>query len=226
MCRSRLSQLVLGGAAFLTLGCGGSRVDELSTQLANGDVQVRRAAARSLKELSGDKVRAIPALTDAASQDDDLEVRRLSIQALGEIGPPAEASISVLLQTLEDSPEAVQVAAALAIARIAPERESYQPVLIRAMRAGNGGVLMAVGRLGEDAKWAVPTLVELLTHELVQIRSLAAHTLGQIGPAAKDAAPALERMSRDSDPAVREVALQALESVRTAQSNSEQEIHK
>jgi len=222
MYRSVLCGLTLGGLLLTTIGCGGDPIDKLIAQLGDSDVQVRRAAARSLRELEDDRLRAIPALTDSVVEDVNDEVRRLSIQVLGEIGPPANASLPILSRALEDSQESVRIAAALAIARIAPDSESYRPILIRAMRAGNGGTLLAVGKMGADARWAVPTLVDLLSHELVQIRSLAAHTLGQIGPAASDAAPALERMSRDRDPAVREVALEALEHVRAAQKGFEQ----
>lgn len=222
MCRSVMRWVALCGLSLLTVGCGSDRIDALSAQLADGDVQVRRAAARSLQELPGDKVRAIPALARAAAGDEDLEVRRLSIQALGGMGPAAESNLPALTEMLEDSQEAIQIAAALAIARIDADGDSHRPVLIRAMRAGKGGVLLAIGNMGADARWAVPTLVELLSHELVQIRSLAAHTLGKIGPAAIDATPKLERMARDGDPAVRSVALEALERNRSAQVGSEQ----
>jgi HEAT repeat protein len=219
--RSSLCQFVLGGAALLTLGCSSSRVDELAAELRDGNVQARRAAALSLKELSSEKSNAIPSLVNAANGDDDMEVRRLSLQALATMGPRAQECLPRLTPLLEDSEESVRIATALAIARIDPDSESCRPVLIRAMRAGNGGILLAVGKLGADAKWAVPALVELLSHDLVQLRSLAAHTLGQIGPAAGDAVPALERMSHNRDPAVREVALEALEHLRSAQTNAE-----
>ena len=98
----------------------------------------------------------------------------------------------------------VRVRAALAIQKIDPKNVSFVPVLAGAMRSGDGRVLLAVGAMGAEAAWAVPTLVGLLSHESAQMRALAAQTLGRIGPAASEAKAALQRTLRDSNVAVQD----------------------
>ena len=54
---------------------------------------------------------------------------------------------------------------------------------------------MALGKMGGEAKSAVPELVKLLRHDI--IRPFAASALGQIGPNAKEAVPQLLEILRD-----------------------------
>ncbi len=104
----------------------------------------------------------------------------------------------------------------MAIQKIDPNERDFVPVLIAAMRGGDGRVMLAVGALGKDGAWAVPTLVELLSHQTPQVRALAAQTLGRIGPAAAAAKAALERAAHDQNPAVQQAAMEALERVQAA----------
>jgi HEAT repeat protein len=69
---------------------------------------------------------------------------------------------------------------------------------------------LAIGTIGADAVWAVPTLVGLLSHATPQVRALAARTLGRIGPAAKEAKSALEAARRDPNVAVQNAAKDAV----------------
>ena len=78
------------------------------------------------------------------------------------------------------------------------------------MREGDGRTLLAIGAMGADAAWAVPTLVGLLSHSAPQVRALAARTLGRIGPAAIESKTTLEAAQRDSNPAVKSAAKDAL----------------
>ena len=67
--------------------------------------------------------------------------------------------------------------------------------------------------MGEQAAWAVPTLIGLLSHEQAKVRALAAHTLGRIGPAASDAKAPLQRLLRDPNAAVQGAAHDALDRI-------------
>ena len=93
-----------------------------------------------------------------ALEDSDLEVRELAAESLGQIGSEAKSGLPALEQALNDPQPSVRHTAALAIQKIDPQATSYQPVLIEALRAGDGPVFLEVGRMGADAKWAVPTL--------------------------------------------------------------------
>jgi HEAT repeat protein len=72
---------------------------------------------------------------------------------------------------------------------------------------------LLLGRMGAEARVAVPTLLELLHEEYAQNRKLAAWTLGHIGQGAVDAIPALLVAVRDSDEGVRQMACEALEKI-------------
>jgi HEAT repeat protein len=195
----------------LFLGCGGDPTAELIAQLDDADAAVRRAAVRELAAIQVGDPRIETALARGVA-DDDPEVRRLSIDALAERGPAARPALPALTAALDDPEPPLHTRAALAIVRIDPTSVKARDALIAAMRAADGRTLLAVGALGEDAAWAVPTLVELLTHELPAVRTLAAKTLGRIGPIAlTTAAPALQRAANDPHPAVQAAANAALE---------------
>ena len=72
---------------------------------------------------------------------------------------------------------------------------------------------LLLGRMGQEAKEAVPTLLELLQDESIQNRKLAAWTLGHIGQGAVEAIPALLVAVRDSNEGVRTLAREALEKI-------------
>ena len=71
----------------------------------------------------------------------------------------------------------------------------------------------ALGRLGAEAKQAVPALIELLEHWDGMTRGAAAGALGAIGPDAGDAIPALERALIDPDNVVKMCAASALRDI-------------
>jgi HEAT repeat protein len=169
-------------------------------------------AARALSECEATDQRVVAALAKGIA-DSDTEVRRLSIDALGQIGAAAHSSLPTLKAALADDDEKLRVRAALAIQRIAPEDLSFVPVLVKAMRAGDGRLLLAVGAMGPEAKWAMPTLIGLLSHESPPMRALAAQTLGRIGPGADDARAALQQALRDPNAAVQAAARAALERI-------------
>ncbi|HEY2759597.1 MAG TPA: HEAT repeat domain-containing protein [Pirellulales bacterium] len=194
------------------VGCGADPDGQSIAQLQSADVEARRAAARALAQNGHSENRVIVALTKAAA-DRDAEVKSLAIGALGRIGKSAASSLPALTANLQDPQPAVRLSAALAIQKIEPKSSAFVPVLIGAMRAGDGHVLLDVGAMGKDGAWAVPTLIELLAHPLPQVRALAAQTLGRIGPPAAAAKPALQRATHDSNPAVGQAAHRAIERI-------------
>ncbi len=211
------TRLLSVALCLATIGCGNS-VDDLIAQLGDKDVETRRAAVRALTSHTLVDQRIITAF-EKATADSDAEVRRLSINALGNRGPSAKSSLPALKTALADEDPRVRVRAALAICKIAPDDRSFVPVLVSAVRGGDGRLLQEVGTLGEDAAWAVPTVIELLSHESAPMRALAAQTLGRIGDSTGEVKSALERASRDANAAVQSAAKYALRRLR-ARSNS------
>jgi HEAT repeat protein len=209
---SRICRVACAGVCLAIIGCGSS-VDDHIAQLGDKDVETRRAAIRALRSYTIEDKRMIAAFSHATA-DSDAEVQRLAIDALGNRGLSAEPSVPALKAALADDDPRIRVRAALAICRIAPSDEVYVPVLTSAMRDGDGRLLQEVGMLGKDAAWAVPTLVELLTHESAPMRALAAQTLGQIGVSHAGVEAALDRASRDSNVAVQSAARFAIRQIR------------
>jgi HEAT repeat protein len=72
---------------------------------------------------------------------------------------------------------------------------------------------LLLGRVGPEAREAVPTLLELLQDASVQNRKLAAWTLGSIGQGAVEAIPALLVAVQDTNQGVRQMAREALEKI-------------
>jgi HEAT repeat protein len=75
---------------------------------------------------------------------------------------------------------------------------------------------LLLGRMGAEARAAVPTLLELLQDESIQNRKLAAWTLGYIGQGAVEAIPALLVAVRDTDEGAQKFAREALEKIRSS----------
>jgi len=68
----------------------------------------------------------------------------------------------------------------------------------------------ALGKLGTEAKAAVPALIASLKDENMFVRRYSAQSLGKIGPAAKSAVPALTKSLEDMRKEVAEAATEAL----------------
>jgi HEAT repeat protein len=209
---SRKCRLACAGLCLTIIGCGSS-VDDRIAQLGDKDVETRRAAVRALQSYTMADNRIIAAFAQATA-DNDAEVQRLSIDALGNRGLAAMSSLPALRSALTDDDSRVRVRAALAICRIAPDDAAFVPVLTSAMRDGDGRLLQEVGTLGEDAAWAVPTVIELLSHQSAPMRALAAQTLGRIGVTEGGVEATLGRASRDSNVAVQAAAKDAMRRIR------------
>jgi HEAT repeat protein len=194
-------------------GCAEDPMPTLLGQAASANAEERADAVRSLGELGAGAETAVPALINA-TRDEDRDVRRAACRSLGEIGDFREAALSALLARLEDEEFPVQLAAAFALLKLDPQGRAYVPALTRAMRRGEGGTIVAVGRLGRQAEWAVPTLVDLLRDRRPGVRRLAAEALGRIG-LTEEAAEALRKASRDPDDRVRRAAEAALAAARS-----------
>jgi hypothetical protein len=85
---------------------------------------------------------------------------------------------------------------------------------VTALKSPNSNLKAAaavvLGRIGPDARDAVPALIELLGDEDLSVRELATVVLGRIGPDARDAVPALIKLLGDEDGEVRRQTAEAL----------------
>jgi HEAT repeat protein len=156
--------------------------------LTSADAFNRAEIALALWHLDRTGPRAVGML-EAALRDPDFSVRVRAAENLARIGADARAALPTLVRALEDDIEMVRVEAARAIARIDPRHPR--------------GVAFLAGVLADPG--SQPTA-----------REKAAVYLGEMGPDAKPAVPALRDALRDRLLETRWLAAAALRKVDTA----------
>lgn len=101
--------------------------------------------------------------------DEKVEIRRIAVIRLKEIGTQAEAAIPQLICALEDSDPEVRWYAVITIAKIGLPAKEAIPQLIERLKDSNPGIrswsLYALGRMKELAKEAIPIILERLPQE-------------------------------------------------------------
>lgn len=152
------------------------------------DSIARANAAIALGSIGPGAKEAVPALITTLTED-SVMLRNCAAEALAEIGEAAPAAIPALVQALDDPLQSVRVRAAYALWRI-------------------------------DAQYlqlALPMLLEELAnpspHPLPGLKLppyWAATKLGQVGPPAEEALPALRALLADPDPKLRLAVAEAL----------------
>lgn len=187
----------LGGYAFglvILLAASGwvdavdkSDVPQLVRNLKSRDSDLRRRAARDLGEIGPDAKEAIPALA-AALNDRDMFVRRFAARSLGRICTDANDFVPPLTRSLLSSGTSKELGS---------DPTKVAPVFARELRKLDRPVIQAVLRaLGQMGQSAVPYLVAVLKEDDTRMQTLAAQAIGQIGPDAKAAVPALIEVFR------------------------------
>jgi hypothetical protein len=145
---------------------GGSAASEIAETLQDPGDQVRSAAAWALAQIGPKGADAAPALAKALS-DSDPRVRHLAAIALKAMGPGAAPAVPELIHALNDPSEYVRARAADALGAMGPSaRSAVRPLAGRLLAKDERGLV-----LGSIAT-----------------------ALGNIGPEAKDALPALEQV--------------------------------
>ena len=171
------------------------------------DAKVRASAEAALIENAG---RSLPLLRRFLASDNDALHER-TFEIIRHLGPPA---IPLLVELLRHEQISFRRFGADALIDLAPETESIQPALRRALRDDDSMVAAdaarALGALGERANPSVPALIKALSHEEPHVRIYAAEALASIGPRASAATKDLARALSDPIPGVRWAAGEAL----------------
>jgi hypothetical protein len=120
----------------------------------------------------------------------------------------------------------LRAAAAWDLIYLGPSAKDAVPSLISALQDDDFFVRLdaaaAFGHIGREAAPAIPALVQALTNQYRGVRFNSAYSLSLLGPLAKGAVPALKNALNDSDPEVRTKALEALQKIEPATSQSAQ----
>jgi HEAT repeat protein len=126
----------------------------------------------------------------------------LVVGACAAKAPPKEQLIAELASSLNDRDPAVQIQTLLKLTEFGRDAQSTSPVLLNLMKARDSQVrkyaVLAVGRIVKPEE-AVPALTAALSDFDVDVRRQAAMGLGELGPAAASALPALEKFSQEPD---------------------------
>jgi HEAT repeat protein len=153
---------------------------------------------------------------------EDAATRTEVLQILGEIGPQAEPAVGAATTALADPDRNVALTAGYCLGKIGPPAKAAIPEL-RKMLASKDKVvrltglwaLLQVGPKTEAlVETALPVLTDSLTNDLDFVRLQSAVTLGELGPSAESAIPALEVAANDRSPVVRRAAAEAIRKIR------------
>jgi HEAT repeat protein len=173
---------------------------------------------------------AVPDLIDAL-QDKDEEVRIWAACALGEFGPNAVSAVEPLIESVRDEAHPVVIPSAIqALGRMGPVASQAVPVLApMVMDPKHRNHLMAVHafwRIGPkgraEASLVVPKLIDGLSgSRSPRERAWVAAILSEMGPAAREAIPALSMAAGDPAQEVGSAANNALRALTATDANSD-----
>ena len=184
-----------------------ARVRDWAVRVTSKDTKVRASAE---VELVKGARRSLPLLRRFLASDNE-DLHQQTFEIIRRIGPPA---IPLLVQLLRHKQVYFRRFAADALIDLAPDTESIQPVLRRALRDEDSMVAAdaarALGALRERASPSVRALVNALSHEEPHVRIYTAEALASIGPKASAATKDLARALDDPIPGVRWAAGEAL----------------
>ena len=161
--------------------------------LRSENVEVRRSAASAIQLAEKDLQReALPVLIELLKDEKDGQVRLAVLGAVTALGPDAAPAVPTLVHTLttdyggQSKEELHQdYRSALALAAIGgPAVEGLRALLGEEKINVRAEAAMALGRIGPDAREAVPDLIRLLGIENDRVGGEATLALGRIGEAA------------------------------------------
>jgi HEAT repeat protein len=181
-------------------------VPEVEKLVAQGDSGTRVLAAQTLWYLDSGNAFGLPLLARWIQRDEGVD-REAAAQAVGQIGPPAAAATEALISALGAQDERLRATSAWALGRIGPAASAAAPKLAALMRSDPSP------QVRDDARWAryrvqregsIKELVKLVGEDRDAERQMAVQILGEKGPAAAEAIPALvdvlrHRSSRPSN---------------------------
>jgi HEAT repeat protein len=167
--------------------------------------EVRRRALAALGDLAGEVRRVLPALRaaleEAALHDGDDGARAEAVRALLRAGPQPATEVGALVEALHSAVDVVRFHSAMALGDYGRDSRPAVGELIHASlwdeeSAVRLGAAMALWKIDRKGPLALAVLTEALADPNELVCWVAAECLGQMGPAAREAVPALRQALR------------------------------
>jgi HEAT repeat protein len=181
--------------------------------LAVEDYDLQWAAADALGAIASTEPPVIDSLINALDHPSGV-VCNAAMQALLSLGPDA---VPALVDALDHADGHRREYVADVLARFGPKARVASNKLLQLINDAEPNArawcAIALGKVAASST-AVPVLIDTLENiEGVNIRRQAIESLAEIGPAARDGIPTIERFLDDSDEDLRDVAEDALERI-------------
>ncbi len=200
---------------------GKGAIPKLIPVLKDADAGARLAAAFALGRVGPEAAVAAPELANVLATDADPAVRKEAARAFALLGLDGKAGVAALGKALrEDKVDEVRQQAALALGKMRYELGSVLPLMLEAIQKDPNKTVRAftvhalADALGSTLKDYVKELADLLLKETEgEVRLAIVQELGALGPDAKAALPALNRMVADVQVTVRDEAKRAVKRV-------------
>lgn len=195
--------------------------DLIKAAKTGGETQ-RIRAIQQLAETGSKAAETVPVLTQLLT-DDSPAIRARAAHAMGAIGAAAKPAAEALATMLKDPDDMARRQAVQALIAIRPGRETMLPLFVRLMEDPDHGVRVRVMHaIADGGPAVVPGMIQALENE--KTAYYACLILRDIGPDARDAAPALAKTLRDHRPEVRREAALALGAIGSAASSAEPQL--
>jgi HEAT repeat protein len=189
----------------------------LVAALNDPDLLVRERATRAVGSIGIPYETVLQGLSQALT-DSEWTVRYAAVTQFSFNGHSSPAALTLLQALTKDENKTVAQMAQSAVASIQrPIQVSTYLVMLR-QGMNRTYALQQLAKLGPRAAEATEEIAALFGSEIPLERYLAACALAEIGPAAKQALPRLQRAIQDPDPIVRATAAEATNAVEKGRS--------
>jgi HEAT repeat protein len=159
-------------------------VPALEKALSHPDAQRRKYAAEMLGYVGPAAAPSLPALAELGGKDQDIEVRKAAILAMGQACADDPKTVQVLIGLIEDPRPEIRSTVTRSLAEGGPKFKGAMGALIKAMKDNDitvrGGAVVALRRMDLEAMPAVPALIEALQDPHIPVQWQAREALKDI----------------------------------------------
>ncbi len=188
---------------------GARAVPDLAIAIQSDNTETQEAAAYALNEIGPDAAAATPTLLEVIRDDDEL-VRALATSTLAQVGLEQSVLINLLTASITNESGLVKDIAADALIGIGSDAVPALGNLLQNEAASNLAKQTAATLIGDInqidqiddlvLRSAIPILAETLNNGNSEVRRAAAAALGDFGPLADAAIPALAQALTGEEP--------------------------